>query len=158
MTLTTVVLLILIGLLVILAEIFFVPGSTIVGVVGIALVLVGIVGAFYWLDRTMGFTVFGSTLLILAVLTWLGFKTKTWQRFAVKSSINSKAPADTFKFSVGQQGVTLTRCTPIGKAQFGSEIEEVYSSNDYIEINIPVEIIRIQENKLIVKPITTTLV
>lgn len=153
MTLTTVILLIIIGLLIVLAEIFFVPGSTIVGVIGVALVLTGIIGAFYSLDQQTGFIVMGGTLAVLGIMTWLGFKTKTWQRFAVKSAIDGKAQ-DSLKFAVGQQGTTLTRCTPIGKAQFENGVEEVYSSNDYLDADIPVIIVRIHENKIIVKPVT----
>lgn len=151
MTLTTVILLIIIGLLIILAEIFFVPGSTIVGVIGIALVLAGVIGAFYSLKQQTGFLVLGGTLIILGIFTYLGFKTKTWQRFAVKSSMDGKAQ-EKLALSVGQKGVTLTRCSPIGKAEFEQGIEEVYSSNDYIEAHIPVIITRIHENKIIVKP------
>jgi len=151
MTLTTVILLILIGLLIILAEIFFVPGSTFVGVIGVLLIVAGLVGAFYSLDRPTGFGVLGATLVLLAFLTFLGFKTKTWQRFAVKSAIDGRAPADAIKFREGQEGITLTRCTPIGKVQFENGIEEVYSANDYIEANVSVVISKIQDNKIIVK-------
>jgi membrane-bound ClpP family serine protease len=153
MTLTTVILLIIIGLLIILAEIFFVPGSTIVGVIGVALVMVGVVGAFYSLGSRTGWIVFGSTLAVLAVLTYLGFRTRTWQRFAVKSSIDSKVPVDSDRFNVGQQGITLTRCTPIGKVQFENGVEEVYSANDYIDAGTEIVIVRIHDHKIIVKPL-----
>lgn len=153
MTLTTVILLIIIGLLIILAEIFFVPGSTIVGVIGVALVMVGVIGAFVSLGSRTGWMVFGGTLVILGIFTYLGFRTRTWQRFAVKSSIDSKAPVETDRFDVGQQGLTLTRCMPIGKVQFDNGVEEVYAANDYIESGTKIIIVRIHENKIFVKPL-----
>lgn len=152
MTLTTVLLLIVIGLLIVLAEIFFVPGSTIVGVIGIVLILVGIVGAFY-LGRNTGFLVFGITLALVAILGYFGFKTNTWQRFAVKSAIDGKATEDARRFQIGQSAITLTRCAPIGKARFeDGTIEEVYSSSDMIPENTPIHIHRIIDQKIIVKP------
>ncbi|MBW7935642.1 MAG: hypothetical protein LC101_06920 [Flavobacteriales bacterium] len=153
MTYTTVLLLILIGLLIVLAEIFLVPGSTIIGVIGVILILLGIVGAFYSLGQETGFMVFGVTLLLIGILGYLGFKAKTWQRFAVKSAIDGKATVDAAKFHVGQEAITLTRCNPIGKARFtDGSIEEVYSSGDMIAENTPVSILRILDQKIIIKP------
>lgn len=155
MTLTTILLLIAIGLLVILAEIFFVPGSTVIGIVGILLVIAGVVGAFYSLGRTGGFVVFGITLLLVAILGYLGFKSNTWQLLAVKTSIDSKAPAEATGFNIGDKGKTITRCAPIGKAEFeNGRIEEVYSFGDLIHENTPIVIYKIQDKKIIVKPIT----
>lgn len=155
MTLTTVLLLIAIGLLVILAEIFFVPGSTVIGIAGIILVIAGVTGAFFALGRTGGFVVFGITLLLVAILGYWGFKTNTWQLFAVKSSIDGKAPAEAAGFSVGDKGKTITRCAPIGKAEFeNGRIEEVYSFGDMIQENTPILIHKIHDQKIIVKPIT----
>ncbi|MCX7744459.1 MAG: hypothetical protein N2167_07845 [Flavobacteriales bacterium] len=155
MTLTTILLLIAIGLLVILAEIFLVPGSTVIGIVGVILLIIGVVGAFYSLGRTGGFVVFGVTLILISILGYLGFKSNTWQLFAVKSSINSKAPAEAIGFHIGDKGKTITRCAPIGKAEFeNGRIEEVYSFGDFIEENTPVVIHKIQDKKIIVKPLT----
>ncbi len=155
MTFTTILLLIAIGLLVILAEIFFVPGSTFIGIAGILLVIAGVVGAFYSLGRTGGLVVLGITLLLVAILGFLGFKSNTWQIFAVKSFIDSKAPAEATGFNIGDKGKTITRCAPIGKAEFeNGRIEEVYSYGDLIHENTPIMIHKIQDKKIIVKPIT----
>lgn len=155
MTLTSIILLIVIGLLIILAEIFFVPGSTVIGIAGIILVIVGVTGAFFSLGRTGGLVVLSITLVLVAILGYLGFKTNTWQLFAVKSSIDGKAPTDAVGFRIGDKGKTITRCAPVGKVEFeNGRIEEVYSFGDLIPENTPVLIHKIHDQKIIVKPIS----
>jgi len=155
MTFTTILLLIAIGLLIILAEILFVPGSTVIGIAGILLVIAGVVGAFFSLGRTGGWVVFGITLLLVAILGYFGFKTNTWQIFAVKSTIDSKVPAKAAGFNIGDKGKTITRCAPVGKAEFeNGRIEEVYSFGELIDENTPIIIHKIHDQKIIVKPIS----
>jgi membrane-bound ClpP family serine protease len=151
MTITTIILLILLGLLIVLAEIFFVPGSTVVGLIGIVIVLIGIWAGFYYGGRTRGFIFLGGTVAAMIVLAYLGMRTKTWQKFEVKSFIGGKAAPAVAAVKVGDQGITLSRCTPIGKAQFGNMVEEVYSDGDFLDPNVTVVVKTIRENKIIVQ-------
>lgn len=150
MTLTTIILLIVIGLVLIVAELFLVPGTTVVGFIGGALVITGIVCAFVLLDPAKGWLIFSVSLAVSVLLGYFGFKGNTYQRFAVKSSIDGKIVDHVHTLTSGTQGVTLTRCAPIGKAQFGNEIEEVYSVSEFIDANAKVEILHIKENKIFV--------
>lgn len=153
MTLTTIILLILIGLVLVVAEIFIVPGTTVVGFIGGALIVTGIVCGFVMLDATKGWLVFGATVTITVILGYFGFRGNTFQRFAVKSSIDGKIVDEVHKLSAGMKGIALTRCSPIGKAQFGELIEEVYSVSEFIEANMNIEILHIKENKIFVEVI-----
>ncbi len=153
MTITTIILLILIGLILIVAEIFVVPGTTVVGFIGGALVVTGIVCGFMMLEPAQGWLVFSSTLAICVILGYFGFRGNTFQRFAVKSHIDGKIVDAVHSLQTGMKGVTLTRCTPIGKAQFGDIVEEVYSVSEFIEANTQIEILHIKENKIFVEVI-----
>jgi membrane-bound ClpP family serine protease len=154
MTLTTIILLLIIGILIIMAEIFLVPGTTFVGIIGLILVIVAVVGSFGSLGMSGGWIVSGITLAIIGGLFYLGIKSNTWQRFAVKSSIDGKVEGDAKSHQIGDQGILLTRCAPIGKAEFtNGMIEEVYSLGDYIEAHTKIEIVQIQDQRIIVKPL-----
>ena len=153
MTLTTIILLIVIGLILVVAEIFVVPGTTIVGFIGGGLIITGIVCGFMMLDATQGWLIFSATLAITVILGYFGFRGNTFQRFAVKSSIDGKIVDQVHKLEAGMKGVTLTRCSPIGKAQFGEFVEEVYSVSEFIEANMNIEILHIKENKIFVEVI-----
>lgn len=153
MTITTILLLILIGLILIVCEIFVVPGTTIVGFIGGALIIVGIACGFMLLDATTGWLVFGGTLAVCIVLGYFGFRGNTFQRFAVKGHMDGRIVDSVHSLDAGTKGITLTRCTPIGKAQFGDTVEEVYSVSEFIEANVKIEILHVKENKIFVEVI-----
>lgn len=153
MTITTIVLLILIGLVLIVCEIFIVPGTTIVGFIGGALVITGIVCSFIMLEPTKGWLVFSGTMVVCIILGYFGFRGNTFQRFAVKSEIDGKIIDPVHTLEPGKKGITLTRCAPIGKAQFDNVVEEVYSVSEFIEANMNIEILHIKENKIFVEVI-----
>ncbi len=151
MTLTTVILLIVFGMILILAEIFFIPGATIGGILGALAVTGGVVAAFVYLDQSTAWFVFGTTLAITGILSYLGFKTRTWERFEVKGKIASKSPGMEHQLKAGDQGITLSRCNPIGRAKFGNFIEEVYAKGDMIDAHCPVEIQRIENQHIFIR-------
>jgi hypothetical protein len=53
------------------------------------------------------------------------------------------------------QGETITKCLPSGKAIFNDKIVELHSLAELIDPNIPVEIIKIERNKTIVKHVNS---
>ena len=53
---------------------------------------------------------------------------------------------------IGQSGQTLSRINPMGKAQFGDDIFEVIAQDGWIDAQTVVEIIRIEDHKIYVKP------
>lgn len=151
MTLTTVILLIAFGIILILAEIFFIPGATIGGILGALAVAGGVIAAFVYLEQSTAWAVFGITLTVTAGLSYLGFKTRTWERFEVKGKIASKSPGIDHPLQVGEKGVTLSRCNPIGRAKFGDLIEEVYAKGDMLDAGTPIEIWRIENQHILIR-------
>jgi membrane-bound ClpP family serine protease len=151
MTLTTILIIIIIGLVLVAVEIFLVPGTTVVGILGGAAIITGMVCGFLMLDAGTGWILFSCTLAVCVVLGYFGFKGDTYQRFAVKSNIDSKIIDHVNTLEVGMEGTTITRCAPIGKAHFGKETEEVYSLNEFIETDTKIKIVLIKENKIFVE-------
>lgn len=153
MTLTTILLIIIIGLVLVAVEIFLVPGTTVIGILGGAAIITGMVCSFMMLDAGTGWIVFSITLAVCILLGYFGFRGDTYQRFAVKSNIDSKIIDPVNSLRVGLEGTTITRCAPIGKAQFGTTLEEVYSMTEFIESHTKIRIIHIKENKIFVESI-----
>jgi membrane-bound ClpP family serine protease len=153
MTPTLVILLALIGLVLIAVEIFFVPGSTFVGVIGGLVLIASIVCAFIYLDTTIAWALFAGTTVASVVLGYFAFRPNTWKKIAVNSTIDGKIIDEVQGFQTGLQGITLTPCNPIGKAKFGDKIEEVYSLIDFIDTNTQIKIESVKENKIFVSVI-----
>jgi membrane-bound ClpP family serine protease len=150
MTLTTIIIIILLGLVLIAVEIFFVPGTTVVGIAGAIALVAGIVCGFIYLDPTYGWSILACTTAFSVVLGYFAFSGDTWKKIAMKATIDSKIVDEVHSLQAGISGLTLTPCNPIGKAKFGDKIEEVYSLIDFIDTNTPIKIDSIKENKIFV--------
>jgi len=153
MTATTIIILIAIGMALVLAEIFLVPGTTIIGFAGAIMMLAGVVCGFIMLESYTAWLIGGGTVVVSTILGYLAFRSKTLDRFAVKSKIDGKIIDPVNNLSTAMEGITITPCNPIGKARFGEEIQEVYSLTNYLDVNTRIQIVNIKENKIFVQPI-----
>lgn len=154
MNLTTIIIIIIAGLLLLLLE-FIVPGG-IVGTIGGITTIVGIVLMYNHYGNLYGTIALLVSLIVCAVGLYFFFRDKTWKRLALNDSIDVKLNKEEMDyFTVGMQGETITKCLPSGKARFDDKIVEVHSLAELIDSNTPVEITKIEGNKIIVKPINS---
>lgn len=144
--------LLLIGLILVIAEILFVPGTTIVGIIGVFVTAVGIYYAFVTFDRQVaGMVLVASLVLNFGALIY-GFRTGAWKKFALKSAIKSRAFDDRLKgLEVGMKGITISDVKPIGKAEIGEGIYEVKSESGFISVGTSVFITKLENNTIIIK-------
>ena len=56
-------------------------------------------------------------------------------------------------FKVGDHGKTITRLAPIGKAMINDKIVEAKSITGFINENTEIEIVKIQNTNVVVKPL-----
>ena len=154
MNLTTIIIMIIAGLLLLLLELI-VPGG-IVGTIGGITTIVGIVLMYNHYGNLYGTIALLVSLIVCAVGLYFFFRDKTWKRLALNDSIDVKLNKKEMDyFTVGMQGETITKCLPSGKARFDDKIVEVHSLAELIDSNTPVEITKIEGNKIIVKPINS---
>jgi len=154
MNLTTIIIIIIAGLLLLLLELI-VPGG-IVGTIGGITTIVGIVLMYNHYGNLYGTIALLISLIVCAVGLYFFFRDKTWKRLALNDSIDVKLNKKEIDyFTVGMQGETITKCLPSGKARFDDKIVEVHSLAELIDSNTPVEITKIEGNKIIVKPINS---
>lgn len=151
---TTVISLILFGLLLLIAEIIFVPGTTVVGLVGFVFMAVGVGLSFRYFGSEMGWTIVGGAAVASGLLLYLAFKTNVWSKFALKSAIKSKVnEGEMDELKPGQEGNALSALRPVGKADLGGKIFEVKTNGEYIDTGTRIRIIRIISNQIIVEPL-----
>lgn len=152
MSLTIIIIVLLVGLLLISMEVFLVPGTTIVGMIGLGVMAVGIYYAFNDHGITVGGTALLGAALVIGVLTTVGVKRLEKSDFNVRSSIDSKV--NVFDYSgieVGDEGVTLTALRPEGRAMIGDQRVIVYSKGFYIDTDSKIVVDRIKDNKIYVE-------
>jgi membrane-bound serine protease (ClpP class) len=159
------VLLLGLGLIAILVEVFVIPGFGIAGVLGILAVAASVVLAMIGATPTMGdvtqaVAVLGASLFItVAVMyAWLRHVPNSG-RFAglflrggmqqAEGYISAPARADL----VGRGGVAMTDLRPAGTAVFGGERVDVVTEGEYVPQGTPVEIVRSEGYRHVVRAV-----
>lgn len=144
--------LILIGLILIMAEVIFVPGTTIVGLIGLIITVAGIYYAFISLEYGTAWAVLSITGILNLGALFYGFRSGVWKRFALKESVT----ATTFEnrlngLAPGMEGTAISDIKPIGKAEFMEKPFEVKSNSGFITVGTKVIITKLENNTIIVK-------
>lgn len=148
-----VVSLILIGLVLMFAEILLVPGVGVAGILGLISMGGSCFCAFHQYGNTVGAIVTAvNVVLLIALMVWV-LRAKTWKKMTLETNIDSKAvSSDAAVLAVGDRGRTLTRIAPMGSARFGNFVVEVKAVEGMLDPNIEVEVVLIEDNKIYVKP------
>ena len=144
---------VLVGIFLLIVEIIFVPGTTVVGILGFLSMGYGIFQSYSVFGNTVGtFTLIGS-LLTTILLFYISFKNRSWERFSLKNSIKSRVNEDERSLEIGLKGKTMSSLKPVGKALFDENEMEVRSNGGFVEENVEIEVIRIEGKNIFVQPV-----
>lgn len=145
--------LIIIGLLLLFAEILLIPGVGIAGILGLVSLGGSCFYAFNQMGGTVGAIVTAVNVALVVGLSIYVLRAKTWKRLSLDTNINSKAVADT-GLAVGDRGVTVSRLAPMGSARFDTELIEVKALEGFVDPEVEVEIVLMEDGKIYVKPVS----
>ena len=145
--------LILVGLVLIFAEILLIPGVGVAGILG----LLSMGGSCYYAFTEMGATAGAvvtavNAVLIVALTVWV-LRAKTWKRLTLNTNIESKAVELSAPLAAGDTGRSLTRLAPMGTARFGNESFEVTAMEGLIDPGADIEVVSVEGIKIYVKQI-----
>ncbi|MFC1592506.1 nodulation protein NfeD [Candidatus Omnitrophota bacterium] len=152
------------GIIFLLLEIFIIPGFGIAGITGIILIIIGIflslinnplsapqaqlAQAFYTLSLSIIITFTG----IIALWKFLPH-TALWKRIILSYSETKKegfrSSAD-FKSYLGKNGKSLTPLRPSGRAQIEAKTLDVITSGEFIDKDKKIKVINVMGNKIVV--------
>ncbi len=155
-----------IGLVLLALEVFVIPGFGITGVLGFLAVLGGLglslVGEGATGDvvlTAVGQVALSLLLAIAAALVLLRFMTHTpfGQRLILKTELPAgegyaSTPESDFRW-LGKRGVAEHSLHPSGIAHFDGERVDVVSEGEYIEAKQPIEVTRVDGNRIVVRAI-----
>ena len=163
-------LLVVIGLALLAAEIFFIPGFGIAGISGILCLVVGIymsltrvpIPQYTW-DfmrlRDAGVTLVLAALMLslFMILTWKIFPRTALARGLVLAHAQTATSGYTVQtiaesqVSLGLRGRASTVLRPAGRARFGAVTYDVMTRGEFIDAGAPVEIIQVEGNRYVVR-------
>ncbi|HYG39384.1 MAG TPA: NfeD family protein [Cytophagales bacterium] len=143
------------GLLLIFAEVIFVPGTTFVGLIGVLFSGVGIYLTFSNHGVTAGWIVLAANVVLLTWAIVYGLKANVWKRFSLQSSIDSRFNSETqIIINVGDIGQTISDLRPIGKADFNNQVIEVKTLGNFVKAGVKVKVIKLEPNNIFVETLT----
>lgn len=151
----TVASLIGLGLTLVVVEVIFVPGTTLVGLVGFIFIAVGVGLSFRYFGPDTGWLTVGVSAVTSGGVFYFAFKANLWGRFALRKSIDSKVnEGELERFKEGMEGVALSALRPVGKAELDNQQVEVRTLGAYVDSGTRIKIIKIVSHQIIVEPIT----
>ncbi len=145
--------LIVVGIVFLLLEILVVPGATVVGLFGVGLVIAGIVVSFNHYGVETGIITLVGTLVISLISIGVALRSNTWKKAMHTTNLEGRVNIiEADKVVKGDEGLTITRVNPMGKALIKGEYFEVSSKDNLIPENTPIVVLKVEGNKIIVKP------
>jgi membrane-bound ClpP family serine protease len=144
--------LIVIGFVLIFLEIFVLPGISVTGIVGSMMVLAAIYFS-YKLAAPLGHIMLTGAIIFTVILLRMMLKKKTWNKVSLHSQLNTKAVEGFNQINLGDEGIAMSRLSPIGTAKFNQKLLEVESISGLIESGEKIVISAIEQNKIFIKKI-----
>ncbi len=161
-SLWVVMLLFVLGLALIVVEVFVIPGFGIAGIIGLLLMLGSVFYTFFsetgdfsvallWLSISIILT---SALAIFATIFLP--KSSPFQRFALSTVMSAdqgyhSAGIDDFQSFVGKTGVALTPLRPAGTARIENKRLDVVTVGNFIDENTPIRVLEVEGSKISVE-------
>lgn len=150
----TVISLIVVGIILVIVEIIFVPGTTVVGLLGGLLAVVGVVLSFSYFGNQTGWYTLAATSVLSGGLLYWSLRSRAWERFSLKHTIEGRVnEVDLTVLKTGDEGSAVSALRPMGKAEIGGRLFEVTSLGIYIETGTRIRIVRVSSNQIVVEPI-----
>lgn len=147
--------LIILGLVLLFAEILLIPGVGVAGILGVICMGGSCYFAFTDYGMSTGLVVLAIILLILILMMVWVLRAKTWKKMSLNTNIDSKAVSMEVPVAVGDKGVAMTRIAPMGNARFGDKAVEVTSIEGIINSGTEVEVLSVDGMKVVVKSRTS---
>jgi len=172
-----------IGLLLLLIEVFVLPGFGIAGFLGITFILLGLFGmlvknapgelpwprdAWAWKDFTDGVIGLSAGFFGFVVLAWLLAKYLPRLQFLsglilvptaaklgteMEISMTTLPESKSIGVNIGELGEVVSKLRPTGEAKFGDAIVDVVAEAEFLEKGVQVEIIAIRGNRVVVRKV-----
>jgi membrane-bound ClpP family serine protease len=152
MTILAIIFLILLGLILLILEFAVIPGFTIAGIGGVAMLIASIYLAFSEYGTLAGFITLLTVLVSAPLLFYYFFKTRAGKKMVLNTKIEGKVEAfDPLKIQPGDTGITIGRLAPSGKVKVNGEVADAQSTGSFIDPIKPVRVVRVIPNKVIVE-------
>jgi len=149
MTALIVALIVITGFIFLVIELFFIPGFSIPGLVGLAMIGYGIFKAKMVYGTTGALITLAASLVAAFILIRVALKSRTLKSVRLDYTEEGISAVDDYSGLVGLEGTTITPLRPAGMADIGGKRCDVVTEGGFIEKNSPVRVLKV-DGKLII--------
>jgi len=144
--------LLLFGLLFVVAEVVFIPGTTLVGLVGLVLLIAGIWLGYRDLGSTAGHVALGLSVVLVSLILYTGLRPKNLAKMAL-TDVNYARVHDVRQPDVlpGATGRAISALRPAGTALFHDDRREVVTLGEFLPVGTTLRVLRIEHNRIVVE-------
>lgn len=144
--------LLIIAILLVLLEVFMLPGITVAGVGGFIFAIGGIAYAYVQVGTVVGNISLISSIIIFSIaFVWL-LRSKALDKIALKTNVDGKiASNNDLNIHPADEGITLSRLAPMGKARINGITVEVKSTGDFINEHTSIEVLKVDAGSILVQ-------
>ncbi len=145
------VLLMIAAILLGLAEIFFFPGITLAGLSGILFAGGGLYYAYNLSTAIGNWTLLLSIAAFVAGFIWF-MRSRSLNKIALHTDVDFRLQSSKeLGIKAGDEGISMSRLAPIGKANIGDITVEAKSETGFIDENTPIVVVRVEGYNVIVR-------
>ncbi len=145
----------LLGILLMVLEIFVIPGFGIAGIFGIVSIVAGLVLAFDISSIGMAFAVVSSSIITVLVLIIASFfvlpKTSLFRRVALTEDTGNYHSSVSYDHLLGKKTKAATPFRPAGIIEVEGRRYDAVTEGNYIDKGTEVEVVDVQGNKIVVR-------
>ena len=142
-----------IAILLLILELFFLPGVSVAGFASVVFYGVALYYAFSRMGMVVGITALAVAVILTIFIIWYFMRSRTLDKMSLHTNIESTAPTRVNeRVQVGDSGVTLSRLNPMGRVLVGDVTVEARSF-DYIDEGVKVRITKVEATTVMVEPV-----
>lgn len=151
MTPIVVITVLVLGLILLFAEVAIVPGFGVAGILGVLALGAGAVAAWTELGPVWGgVTAFTSLIAAAVMLVWLP-KSRAGRKMVLRHNQADAVSQEDRSALVGRRGITVTPLRPIGRVRFGPDEIDVVTEGEYIDREQEVEVMVVEGALVVVR-------
>lgn len=152
MEIAVVFILLLVGVILLLVEMFLIPGLSIAGIGGVIFLGGAIYYAYAFIGAEAGHLTLVGAAIMMIIAVWIFLRSKALERMSLKTEIDSKNdPLKGIEVKVGDVGLTSSRLAPMGKIKIDGHIVEAKATDDFIDENTEVIVTQVYNTNVLVE-------
>lgn len=152
MEITIVAILIVVGIVFFIIELFLIPGISLAGIAGTVFLGGGVYYAYSQISSSAGHLALAASIFLLGIAIWIFFRSNALEKMSLKAEIKGKNdPLENVEIKIGDKGISQSRLAPMGKVKVNGHIVEAKTNDDFIDPGVEIVVLQVFNTNILVE-------